>query len=59
MEEECDVIIYYTNVDNNIKKLESDIKKGIVMILKNAKMISFIEKKTFLIENISQLKVVY
>jgi hypothetical protein len=59
MEEECDVIIYYSSVDNNIKKLECDIKKGIVMILKNAKMVNFFEKKTFLIENISQLKLVY
>jgi hypothetical protein len=59
MEEECDVIIYYTSVDNNIKKLESDIKKGIVMILKNAKMVNFFEKKTFLIENVSQLKLIY
>lgn len=59
MEEECDVIIYYTTVDNTVKKLESDIKKGLVIILKNAKMVNFFEKKTFVIENISQMKLVY
>jgi hypothetical protein len=44
--------------NNNMKSVEGELKKGIVMILKNAKPVNFLEKKCFLIEDFNQIKVI-
>ena len=41
-----------------MKNIDNEFKKGVVMMLKNAKIINFIEKKIFLIENSNQFKII-